>query len=93
VGETEGFALLQAGDSAGAHEAYSAALAERPKSGFGYYGMARSSEAAGDAAKAKAEYALFTEAWKNGDAAAPEMTHAKQYLAGQGGASATTGSR
>jgi predicted Zn-dependent protease len=93
VGETEGLALLKASDFAGAHEAYTAALAERPKSGFGYYGIARSSEAAGDGAKARAEYALFTEAWKNGDASAPEMSHAKQYLAARGAASASSGSR
>ena len=34
VGETEGFALLAAGDATAAHEAYVSALAERPNSGF-----------------------------------------------------------
>ena len=38
VGETEGAALMRAGDFAGAHAAYAAALVERPKSGFGLYG-------------------------------------------------------
>lgn len=83
VGETEGAALLQARDYAGAHEAYAAALKERPKSGFGLYGMASSSEAAGDAAKARAEYGEFVEAWKDSDSELPEMTHAREYLAGE----------
>jgi tetratricopeptide (TPR) repeat protein len=83
VGETEGLALLQAHDYAGAHEAYAAALKERPKSGFGLYGMASSSEAAGDAAKARAEYGQFVEAWKDSDPELPEMAHAREYLAGE----------
>jgi tetratricopeptide (TPR) repeat protein len=77
VGEAEGFALLQAGDFAGAHRAYAAALAERPNSGFGLYGVARSSEAAGDAATAKVEYATFLKAWKDADASMPEIVHAQ----------------
>jgi tetratricopeptide (TPR) repeat protein len=83
VGETEGIALMGAKDYAGAHKAYEAALVERPKSGFPLYGMARSSEAAGDSATARAEYANFVEAWKNGDPEASEMAHARQYLAEQ----------
>jgi len=83
VGESEGMALLRAKDYAGAHKAYEAALGERPKSGFPLYGMARSSEAAGDSATARAEYAKFVDAWKNGDAEAAEMSHARDYLLGQ----------
>lgn len=83
VGETEGMTLLRAKDYAGAHKAYEAALVERPNSGFPLYGMARSSEAAGDAATARAEYATFVETWKNGDPEASEMAHAREYLAGQ----------
>ena len=82
VGETEGFALLAAGDAAGAHQAYVAALAERPNSGFSLYGMARSSEAH-DSAKAMAEYQKFSEAWKDADPAAPEMLHAREFIASQ----------
>jgi len=80
VGETAGFVLLQAGDFAGAHAAYASALKERPKSGFGFYGMARSSEAAGNGAIARAEYAQFLEAWKNGDPSIPELAHAQNYM-------------
>jgi len=81
VGETEGAALMRAGDYAGAHKAYAEALVERPKSGFPLYGMARSSEAGGDAAKARMEYAEFAEAWKRGDPEMPQMTHAREYMA------------
>jgi tetratricopeptide (TPR) repeat protein len=83
VGETEGVTLMRAKDYTGAHKAYEAALVERPKSGFPLYGMARSSEAAGDSATARAEYAKFMEAWKNGDQEAAEIAHARQFLSGQ----------
>lgn len=83
VGETEGVVLLRAGDYAGAHRAYVAALEGRPRSGFGLYGLARSSEAAGDSAKALDEYVKFVEAWKDCDPEMPEMTHAREYVAGQ----------
>jgi hypothetical protein len=45
--------------------------------------MARSSEAASDAVKARAEYAKFIEAWKNCDAGLPEMDHAREYVQGE----------
>ncbi len=83
VGETEGLALLTAGDFAGAHKSYESALVERPKSGFPLYGMARSSEAAGDSSTARAEYAKFVDAWKHSDPEASQMAHAQQYLASQ----------
>lgn len=81
VGETEGYALLRAGDYAGAHTAFAAAVAERPNSGFGLYGEARSSEAAGNTAQARTEYAAFEKAWKSADADLPETQHAHEYLA------------
>lgn len=83
VGETEGAALLRAGDAAGAHAAYAAALKERPNSGFSLYGMAQSSEAAGDAHAARDEYAKFLAAWRNADANQPELDHARAYLSTQ----------
>ena len=83
VGETEGLALLRAKDYAGAHKAYAAALVERPQSGFPLYGMARSSELAGDATTARAEYAKFVDAWKSSDPGISEMAHAQEYLTGQ----------
>jgi tetratricopeptide (TPR) repeat protein len=85
VGEAEGLALLRAGDYAGAHKAYGAALEERPRSGFGLYGLARASEEAGDVAAARKEYATFAEAWKDADAGLPQVLHAQEYLAAHTG--------
>jgi tetratricopeptide (TPR) repeat protein len=81
VGETEGAALMAIGDWAGAEVAYKKALAERPRSGFLLYGIALSSEQAGDAAAATAEYADFLAAWKNADPSSIQLTHAKTYVA------------
>ena len=81
VGETEAAALMSIGDSAGAKVAYKKALAERPRSGFPLYGIALSSEQAGNAAAASVEYADFLAAWKNADPAIAQVTHAKTYLA------------
>jgi tetratricopeptide (TPR) repeat protein len=81
VGETEGLALLRVGDFAGAHAAYQTALAERPNSGFDLYGMALSSEDAGDTSKARTEYAKFMEAWGNSDPANPELVHVRNVMA------------
>ena len=83
VGETEGLALLNAGDADGAHAAYAAALMDRPNSGFALYGVARSSEAAHHTEVARDEYVKFLDAWRNCDAASPELAHAHEYLAGQ----------
>jgi tetratricopeptide (TPR) repeat protein len=84
VGETAGFALLQAGDFSGAHAAYTEALKERPHSGFGLYGLARTSEAAGNTALARTEYEQFLQAWKSGDPAQPELAHARNYVSAVG---------
>jgi tetratricopeptide (TPR) repeat protein len=83
VAEAEGLALLRAGDFAGAHKAYETALTERPNSGFPLYGMARSSEGAGDAAAARREYAKFVVMWKDADSGMPQMEHAREYVAGE----------
>jgi tetratricopeptide (TPR) repeat protein len=83
VGETEGAVLLRDGDAAGAHAAYAAALKDRPNSGFSLYGMAQSSETAGNTAIARDEYGKFLTAWKNSDANRPELTHAHEYMGSQ----------
>jgi tetratricopeptide (TPR) repeat protein len=83
VGETEGAALLGAGDAAGAHAAYSRALHDRPNSGFSLYGMARASEAAGNMTTAREEYAKFLVAWKNSNAERPELAHAREFVGSQ----------
>jgi tetratricopeptide (TPR) repeat protein len=83
VGEAEGAALMRAGDYPDAHKAYETALVERPKSGFPLFGMARSSEAAGDEATAAKEYAAFAAAWKDGNPDLPQMAHAREFLIAQ----------
>ena len=83
VGETEGATLLRAGDPAGAHTAYTAALKDRPNSGFSLYGMAEASEAAGNTAVARQEYTRFLAAWRDSDADRSELTHARAYVAAQ----------
>ena len=90
VGEAEGSALMRAGDYSDAHKAYEAALVERPRSGFPLFGMARSSEAAGDEATAAKEYAEFAEAWKEGNPDLPQMTHAREFLSAQKARSVAT---
>ena len=90
VGETEGLALLAAGDPLAAHAAYVSALSDRPNSGFSLYGMARSSEAARNTAQATTEYQHFAEAWKDADPTAPELIHAKEFLAAQTTVAAAT---
>jgi hypothetical protein len=81
VGETEAAALLAAEGFADAKAAYQKALVERPRSGFPLYGIAVSSERAGDVKAAAAEYADFEAAWKNADAELPQLAHARAYLA------------
>ena len=81
AGETEAAALMAVGDWADAKAAYERALVERPRSGFPLYGIALSSEKAGDADAAAKEYADFLVAWKGADPALTQVTHAQTYLA------------
>jgi tetratricopeptide (TPR) repeat protein len=83
VGEAEGSALMRAGDYSDAHKAYEAALMERPRSGFPLFGMARSSEAAGDETTAAKEYAEFADAWKQGNPDLPQVVHTREFLTAQ----------
>lgn len=80
VGETEAAMLLQVKDYPGAKSAYEAALAERPGSGFGLYGLAQVKELSGDTAGARAGYQTFLKAWPAADANLPEVTHAREML-------------
>jgi tetratricopeptide (TPR) repeat protein len=83
VGENEASALLRVKDYAGAKAAYESALAERPNSGFGLYGLARVKELQGDAVGARESYAAFLKAWPAADASLPEVTHAHSVVDGQ----------
>lgn len=80
VGETEAAALLRAKDYAGAKAAYTEALAERPNSGFGLYGLARVEELSGDTEGAREGYQAFLKAWSAADATLPEVVHARNAL-------------
>ncbi len=80
MGETEAAALIKAKDYAGAKAAYDAALAERPNSGFGLYGLARVEELSGDTAGARQGYQAFLKAWPAADPALPEVIHARKVL-------------
>jgi hypothetical protein len=88
VGETEAAALLQASAWTDAKAAYQKALVERPKSGFPLYGIALSSEQAGDVKAAAAEYTEFVAAWKDADTGLPQLAHAQAFLADHGSAAA-----
>jgi hypothetical protein len=86
VGETEAAALLVAAAWTDAKSAYEQALVERPKSGFPLYGIATSSEQAGDMQGAAKEYAEFVAAWKSADPELPQLKHARAFLAEHAGA-------
>jgi hypothetical protein len=81
VGESEAAALLEAAAWSDAKAAYQRALVERPKSGFPLYGIALSSEKAGDGKSAAIEYAAFIAAWPGADASLPQLGHARAFLA------------
>ncbi len=83
VGENEATALIRAKDYAGAKTAYESALAERPNSGFGLYGLARVKELDGDAVGARQSYQAFLKAWPSADAALPEVAHARTVVGGE----------
>ncbi|HEV2578863.1 MAG TPA: hypothetical protein VGU25_16785 [Acidobacteriaceae bacterium] len=80
VAETDGDALLKAGDYAGAKAAFQAALVERPNSGFGLYGLARAEDLGGDKVAAKRDYEAFLKAWKAADPALPQLAEARKAL-------------
>ncbi len=91
VGETEAAALLAASAWGKAKAAYSKALVERPKSGFPLYGIALSSEKAGEIQAAAGEYAEFISAWREADPSLPQLVHARAFLAGLKGSRADNG--
>jgi tetratricopeptide (TPR) repeat protein len=81
VAETEAAALMAVADWTDAKAAYMRALLERPRSGFPLYGIAISSEQAGDVVAATTEYADFIAAWKGADPDLPQLAHARAFLA------------
>jgi tetratricopeptide (TPR) repeat protein len=81
VAESEAAALLAASAWQDAKAAYHRALVQRPKSGFPLYGIAFSSEKAGDTKAAGSEYADFVAAWRDADCNLPQLAHARAFLA------------
>jgi tetratricopeptide (TPR) repeat protein len=80
VGEAEGAAMMSVGDWKEAKAAYERALVERPRSGLALYGVAISTENAGDVGAAVKAYTDFISAWKNADSSLPQLTHAQAYV-------------
>jgi tetratricopeptide (TPR) repeat protein len=80
VGEAEGAAMMSFGAWKEAKAAYERALLERPRSGLALYGIAVSTEKAGDAEAAVKAYRDFMAAWKNADAVLPQLTNARAYV-------------
>ena len=89
VGETEGAAMLAAGQWSAAKAAFGRALVERPHSGFALDGIALALEESGDREAAKKAYEEFLTAWKEADSGLPQLAHARKYV----GASRGAGSR
>jgi hypothetical protein len=81
VAEAEAAALLSAGDFGGAKAAFQKALVDRPKSGFPLFGIAITTEHAGDAKAAASAYNDFLAAWKDADSDLAQLTHARAFLA------------
>jgi tetratricopeptide (TPR) repeat protein len=81
VSESHAAALLAAGDATAARAAFERALTQRPRSGFGLYGLAICSEKSGEIARAVKEFAAFLDAWKRADKSLPQVSHAREYIA------------
>jgi len=78
--ESLGYAAIRAGQWDEAREAFKQVLEERPKSGFGLYGIALAYEKQGDREKAAQAYRDFLDAWKNADADLPRVQAARTFL-------------
>ena len=79
--ESLGYACIRAGHWDDAREAFQQVLEERPKSGFGLYGIALAYEKQGDREKAAQAYRDFLEAWKNADPDLAQVKAARAFLA------------
>jgi tetratricopeptide (TPR) repeat protein len=89
VGETEAAALLSASDYAAAKTAYQQALTERPNSGYPLYGLALTEEKSNNPQAASAAYTTFLKSWPRADSTLPQIEHAKSFVDGHTGQSAS----
>lgn len=65
--ESLGYAAIRARDWAGAREAFRQVLSLRPRSGFGYYGIAVSYDKEGNRSAAVHAYREFLDSWQHAD--------------------------
>jgi tetratricopeptide (TPR) repeat protein len=65
--ESLGYAAIRAGKWNAARDAFRQVLAARPKSGFGYYGIALAFEKEGNRSAASKAYEEFLDSWKYAD--------------------------
>ena len=84
--ESLGYACIRAGHWDEARQAFQQVLEERPKSGFGLYGIALAYEKQGDREKAARAYRDFLDAWKNADPDLPQVQAARRFLSKDGAA-------
>jgi tetratricopeptide (TPR) repeat protein len=77
VAETEGAAMLEAGQYEAAKMAYQEALDQRPKSGFALYGLALAAEKSGDRAVSASQFEKFLEVWNDADPELLQLKHAR----------------
>ena len=78
--ESLGYAAIRAGHWDEARDAFQQVLEERPKSGFGLYGIALAYEKQGDREKAAAAYRAFLGAWKSADPDLPQVQSASRFV-------------
>ncbi len=78
--ESLGYACIRAGHWDEARQTFQQVLEERPKSGFGLYGIALAYEKQGDREKAAQAYRDFLDAWKNADPDLPQVQAARRFL-------------
>lgn len=78
--ESLGYACIRAGKWDDARQAFQRVLDERPKSGFGLFGIALAWDKQGDRDKAVAAYREFLDAWKNADPGLPQVQAARKYI-------------
>jgi hypothetical protein len=78
--ELLGEMLLEAGNAAGALQAFEASIAKEPGRFRGAFGAARAAEAAGDAAAAQRYYRRTLEIAQHADAQRPELQRARSVV-------------
>jgi tetratricopeptide (TPR) repeat protein len=80
VRESEGDAFFEMQDWSRAENAYRAALAQRPNSGFALYGIALCAEKKKDLTVARQTYTQFLQSWRHADPDLFQVLHAKASI-------------